>query len=217
MTDALALLLAGSPHMQILFEVRSGGSLFGVIATKAAHSSGLVLIDDVTGRHVDDVLPPDSVASLRSGFQDALQMNEPVTYEEFAKLGEREVWGMTTLTPIIDERGVPAHVLMSFLALDFVEKTEAALERTEAALRVLVDASSDAILVTSGERIIHANAVATTRWGVVDGQPLASLLPEWVALVGPGTHRATIAGANVELVAIALSDREPRFLLIVRP
>jgi hypothetical protein len=211
MKDALALLLAGSPYIQILFEVVDGGSLVGVVATKAAHRSGLVLVDDVAGRSVDEIVPAGTVASIHSGFHDALQLNEAVTYEEFATLGEREVWGMTTLTPLIDDRGVPAHVLVSFLVLDFVEKTESALERTEAGLRQLVEASSDAVLLTLGDRVVHANAVAAARYGVVVDQPLATLLPRGVA-----TSRATINGANVEIVAIALSERES-FLLVLKP
>jgi hypothetical protein len=209
--DALALLLAGSPYIQILFEVVEGGGLVGVIATKAAHRSGLVLVADVAGRSVDEIVPPGTVASLRSGFHDALQQSEAVTYEEFAQLGEREVWGMTTLTPLIDERGVPAHVLMSFLVLDFVERTESALERTEAGLRHLIEASSDAILVTASDRIIHANQVATVRYGVVLDQPLTAILPNGVA-----SKRATVNGTNVEIVAITLSERES-FLLVLKP
>jgi hypothetical protein len=79
-----------------------------------------------------------------------------------------------------------------------------------------VDTSSDAIVVTFGDRVVHANAVAAERFAVVAGQPLETLLPGFVAPVDATKCVATVAGAKVEIVAIALSDYEPSFVLVLK-
>ena len=181
--ELLALLLHGSPCSQILLEVAAGGDLVGVLATRAAYASGLLLVDDVAGRAIDEILRAASARALRDGFHDSLRLNEPVSYEEFASFGSREAWAMTTLTPLFDDRGVPAYIVASFLDLDFVERTESALSQLDAGLRRLVDASSDAILVGAGGSVAHANAAAAAHFGATDpcalvGRAIDELVPD---------------------------------------
>ena len=193
----LSLLLAGSPWAQILFEVAAGGELVGVVATRAAGRT-LLLAEDVRGRPLAEVLRPDMVRTISEGFRDSLQLGEAVSHESFATTQAGEVWGMTTVSPIFDDRGVAAYVLVSFLELDFVARTEAALARAEASLRRLVDASSDAILVVVDGRVTSANAAAARRFEA--------------DLVGCTT--AEVLDLGIDPISVPLSDGA--MLLVVR-
>lgn len=194
----LSLVLEGSPWAQILFEVAAGGELVGVVATRAARRT-ILLVDDVRGQPLAEVLRPDMVRAVAEGFRDSLQCGEAVSHESFATTHAGEIWGMVTVSPILDDRGVAAYVLVSFLEVDFVARTEAALARVEASLRRLIDASSDAILVVVDGRVTSANAAAARRFEA--------------DLVGRTT--ADVLGLGVDPLSLPLSDGAT--LLVIRP
>jgi len=195
-------LLLASPFVQVLFEVAEGGEIVGVVATRAAYRSGLLLVDDVAKRRVEEILPTTCASCLRDAFRDALRLGEPASLEEFVMLGGRERWWMTTATPLLDERGYPEHVMASFVDLEVLKHTEAELRRLETSFRALVEASSDAILIVRNGAVIDGNAAAAKLFHVPEG-----------ALVG--CPLATLA-AHVEVVKTPLGS-DGSMIVLVRP
>lgn len=210
MVRALESLLELSPLVQVLFDVREGGELVGTVATRAARESGLMLSGDVQGRPLDEVLRPECCDSLKAGLRDALRLGQAVSYEEIVVIDDRERWWMTTVSPELDEDEVPCRVLVTFLALDFMQKTESLLRRSEANFRALIEGIPDATFVADAAgQLLYANPAAV-RWFGLDPVELHGLV---VADVVTPAQRAN----PVELVRLpVVFDAQSATLIVAR-
>lgn len=208
---AIDSVLSLSPHPQILFDVKDGGALIAVVASRAAYASGLLIADAVEGRTVEQVLRPECAHSLRAGYRDALRLGSPATYEEFAVVGEKETWWMTTVSPELDEQECPSRLLVSFLALDFVQRTESLLRRSEANFRALIEGLPDATFVADpASRLLYANPAAS-RW--LERDP-ANLYGVDLAEILADVHGS---GAKVQIVRLpVVFDMRQATLIVLR-
>ncbi|NUO53072.1 MAG: PAS domain-containing protein [Polyangiaceae bacterium] len=161
--DAIA---GGSADPQVVFSVLEGGELALAWVNQAAKHSGLLMDPDALGSGLDDVLVAECAVSLRDAYPESLRVRERYAYEQFVTMAGVETWWMTTLVPLLDADGTARWLVATFLKLDFVRRTEAALRRSEANLRELIGKSPDAAIVCrpDGEPV-YANPAAISVFG----------------------------------------------------
>ncbi len=143
----LAALGDGAAEPQVVFEVLDGGDLAVAWVNQAMRESGLLLDAHQVGASPAAALVPECAVSLREGYGESLGVGERYAYEQFVVIDGIETWWMTTLSPLFDAEGRPRWVVATFLQLDFVRRTEAALRRTEANFRELIERAPDAAVV----------------------------------------------------------------------
>ncbi len=166
LAELLDAIADGAADPQVVFEVQDGGELALAWVNKAAKQSGLLSDADALGSGPDAVLVPECAVSLREGYPESLRARERYAYEQFVTMAGVETWWMTTLVPLPDADGRPRWLVASFLKLDFVRRTEAALRRSEANLRELIGRSPDASIVCRPDgEAVYANPAAIALFG----------------------------------------------------
>jgi len=135
--------------------------------------------EDVVGRLLEEVLPPESLLQSRLRYENAISTGEPVTYLEDLALPTGRVLVETRLTPVRDAQGVITHLLG--LARDVTAEQAAhhAVTDAEMRFRAVVDAGLDAFVVVRAVRdergeitdlaIVDANLRAATMAAVPNG------------------------------------------------
>jgi PAS domain S-box-containing protein len=162
----LAALGDGAAEPQVVFEVLDGGDLAVAWVNQAMRESGLLLHTHQVGATPADALVPECAVSLREGYAESLGVGERYAYEQFVVIEGVETWWMTTLSPLFDAEGRPRWVVATFLQLDFVRRTEAALRRTEANFRELIERAPDAAVVCRADGApVYANPSAIALFG----------------------------------------------------
>jgi PAS domain S-box-containing protein len=171
LAELLDAIADGAADPQVVFGVLDGGELALAWVNKAAKQSGLLLDGEALGSGPEAVLVAECAVSLREGYPESLRVRERYAYEQFVTMAGVETWWMTTLVPLVDADGRPRWLVATFLKLDFVRRTEAALRRSEANLRELIGRSPDAAIVCrlDGETV-YANPAAIALFGS-DVQP----------------------------------------------
>ncbi|HTJ80299.1 MAG TPA: ATP-binding protein [Polyangiaceae bacterium] len=199
--DVGTSLLDGAGHPLLVFEVREGGELGVLAASRSAIDSGLLRTNDPLGMTAAEALRDEPLASLKDGFTECLRLGGPYAYEEFVDIGGHETWWMTTLTPLFDAEGRPNRIVSTHLPLTFVERTEQALRHSQASFKGLIEGSPDAVFVLDGSGIIsYANPAASRLLGTGKADLQGKTLASFTAL--------DVRGAATEWIERARASRD---------
>jgi len=190
--DLLGALAEGAAEPQVVFEVLDGGEIVVAWVNQAAAASGLLAEADWANRAPDVVLRPECAMWLRDGYPESLRLGERYASEQFIDIEGRETWWLTTLAPLLGADGRPRWIVATYLQLDFVRRTEVALERTEANIRRMIDATPDAIVVCRADSTpVFANPAAAALFAL-DRDALSAAAPRSVLDLVPEPFRESL-------------------------
>lgn len=116
---------------------------FRFVGLNAAHEQLIgVRSEDVQGKLLEQVLPPAIAATISANYAQCVQAGTTISYEEWG--GDR--WWLTTLTPLRDSQSQIYRLIGSSINITQRKQAEAALRKSEAANRVLLEAIPDLLI-----------------------------------------------------------------------
>ncbi|BAY94566.1 MULTISPECIES: PAS domain S-box protein [unclassified Tolypothrix] len=84
--------------------------------------------DELRGKLPEEILPPIAAAAVRQHYQDCVQAGETITYEECLPFQGKDIWWITSLTPLKDENSRIYRIVGNSLNISDRKHTEQILE-----------------------------------------------------------------------------------------
>ncbi|MBD2336942.1 PAS domain S-box protein [Calothrix sp. FACHB-156] len=91
------------------------------------HHTGLTA-DELRGKTPEEIFPPIAAAAVRQHYQDCVQAGETITYEECLPFQGKDIWWITSLTPLKDENSRIYRIIGNSLNISDRKHTEQILE-----------------------------------------------------------------------------------------
>jgi diguanylate cyclase (GGDEF)-like protein/PAS domain S-box-containing protein len=114
----------------------------------------------IIGRTIEDTLPIDIIAFVRSQFTKAVEQKDTLKYEEPFLHAGADLLVETTLYPTIDESGRPDYLLGVSRDITERKQSERLIRESEERYRTLVQLSPDAIIIHDQGKIVFCNEAA---------------------------------------------------------
>ncbi len=139
--------------------------------------------DQLLGRYIEDILPPEAARFVIGKYREALHAGAPIVYEESVSLPAGQVQVETRLTPIFDGAGRCTHLMGSARDITHQRKAERDLLKSRERLQGILELADDAIItMDAAHRIVLFNKAAERIFGYSAdealGMPLSRLLPD---------------------------------------
>ncbi len=99
----------------------------------------------VQGKTVEQIFPPEVAATVRENYRTCIELGTSFTYEECLPFEGQWKWGLTTLTPIRDQRSRIYRIIGTAVDITQRKQTEAALQASEERLQLVLNANNDGI------------------------------------------------------------------------
>lgn len=126
--------------------------------------------DVLTGRSIEDVLPPSQAALFLAHIQEALTQNEIINVEYSLTINHEEVWFAATISPLPEQR-------VMWVARNITERRKVldALSKAEAKYRSIFENAAEGIFQTTTDgRYISANPALVKMYGYESFQEMAA-------------------------------------------
>lgn len=146
-------------------------------------------VAEVIGHGLDELMPPEIARRNKIFVNQVIRTKQSVCFED----QHEEIWFEHSLSPVFDENGMINRIVIVSRDITEHKQTEKALRKSEQTLRVILDVTTDTILLieTDGTCVI-INAAGATRFKKhvenIIGRCVYDLLPPEVAV----KRRATI-------------------------
>lgn len=104
---------------------------------------------------------------VQQDYRRCLEAGTSITYEEFLPIGGRDLWWLTTLNPIKDDRARICRIVVTSFDITDRKQVEAKLQQKEAQYRSIFETLNDGILITDLEtgQTVEANPAAHEIYG----------------------------------------------------
>jgi diguanylate cyclase (GGDEF)-like protein/PAS domain S-box-containing protein len=120
--------------------------------------------EKLTGRHIEDIFPPEAYRHLRAMIEKTIQSGEPVYIEGKVKFPKRELWLGTWFTPLKNDRGEVESILEVSRDITSRKVMEETLQEKERFLTSVFNSIQDGISVLDKDmRILRVNPTME-RW-----------------------------------------------------
>ena len=164
--EAEAALQASEAHFAAIFDQTAAGFSEGDLTgrflrvnDRYCEITGYTREELLNGLRMQDITHPDDVPENLRLFERAVEAGEPFQIEKrYIRRDGSEVWVSNTVTVIRDEAGRPQTVVSVSIDVAARREAEAALRRSEARLRVALDAGRMGVWSTD----THTNSVTTS-------------------------------------------------------
>jgi diguanylate cyclase (GGDEF)-like protein/PAS domain S-box-containing protein len=133
---------------------------------KVAPSNNELIVrerNDLLGRTVNDVLPPDIASLVLGVISKALETRKRVDVEYALEIRGRTIWFSGTVTPLGEDK-----VLWVARDVSEARRSAEALKESEARFRNLVEHSPQAVALHANGRMLYANPACAMLLGVLD-------------------------------------------------
>ncbi len=138
--------------------------------------------EDLVGRRVADLFPPDNARRQASNLQRVFETGEPVHIEDLSRYGEREVWLSTWLVGLRDEAGRVNEVLGVSRDLTERKRAEEKLRESEARYKAIFETTAAATMIIEADMTISlANREVERLLGFTESEVVGHKWTEFVA------------------------------------
>jgi two-component system, NtrC family, sensor kinase len=119
------------------------------------------------GKTPEELLSESTAAFFRDKLRECLLENSSIFYEQAVSFGTREVWSITTLTPLRDEFGKICRIVSSAVDITERKKAEAALQESQIFIEQIANASPNILYLYDEveQRNIYTNREITATMG----------------------------------------------------
>jgi two-component system cell cycle sensor histidine kinase/response regulator CckA len=147
--ELLAIIFQNVSDLVFLIRVEPGPRFRYLAVNPVLLKSVGITEQEVVGKSVDDILPPEEVSAITENYTRALLAREPITYKEQRNLPAGQQMFETTLTPVLNGQGECTHLLGISINITEQKKAESALRESEARYRSLFDNALEGVFCTT--------------------------------------------------------------------
>jgi PAS domain S-box-containing protein len=121
--------------------------------------------DEVAGRPLDDLFPPNAVTQMKNNMDAVLRSGEPMSLDEKLPFPGREIWLSTILTPLKDGSGAVTAVMGISRDITGRKQAEETLSRVNRALRTLSKCNEALVHAKSEQEFLRESCQAIVSEG----------------------------------------------------
>jgi PAS domain S-box-containing protein len=147
--EHLVIIFQNVSDLVFLIGVEPGPRFRCLAANPALLKAVGVAEQEIVGKSVDDILPPEEATAIIENYTRALLAREPITYKEQRNLPAGQQMFETTLTPALNGQGECTHLLGTSINITEQKKAEGALRESEARYRSLFDNALEGVFCTT--------------------------------------------------------------------
>ena len=109
---------------------------------------------DVVNKTPAQIFPPQAAAAVERNYQQCVETQTTISYEEFLPFNGEDTWWLTKLNPVKDEAGKTYRIIGTSLNISDRKKAEIELDRDKNFLQALLDNLSDGIVACDTEGVL---------------------------------------------------------------
>ena len=128
---------------------------------------------DVVDKTPAQIFPPQAAAAVEQNYQQCVETQTTISYEECLPFKGEDTWWLTTLNPVTDEEGKVYRIIGTSLNISDRKQAEIALDRDKNFLQALLDNLSDGIVACDTEGVLTLFNRATREFHGLPPQPIA--------------------------------------------
>lgn len=129
---------------------------------------------DVVNKTPAQIFPPQAAVAVERNYQQCIDTQTTITYEECLPFNSEDTWWLTTLNPVQDEEGKIYRIIGTSLNISDRKRAEIALDRDKNFLQALLDNLSDGIVACDTEGILTLFNRATREFHGLPPEPIAA-------------------------------------------
>jgi PAS domain S-box-containing protein len=134
-----------------LIEVDKSGSFTCISVNDAYLFSTKYPREKVIGKSPEEILPAEAAAYALGKYREAIEKRCAIRYEESVLIEEKQVWVLTTLTPVFNEQGQCTHLIGASTDITRQKQIEKDLQISEAKYRLLTENIKDVVWILDAE------------------------------------------------------------------
>ena len=129
---------------------------------------------DVVDKTPAQIFPPQAAAAVEQNYQQCVETQTTISYEECLPFKGEDTWWLTTLNPVTDEEGKVYRIIGTSLNISDRKQAEIELDRDKNFLQALLDNLSDGIVACNTEGVLTLFNRATREFHGLPPQPIAA-------------------------------------------
>lgn len=130
--------------------------------------------EDVVNKTPAQILPPQAAAAVEQHYQQCVETQTTINYEECLPFNGEDTWWLTTLNPVKNEEGKIYRIIGTSLNISDRKKAEIALDRDKNFLQALLDNLSDGIVACNTEGVLTLFNRSTREFHGLPPEPIAA-------------------------------------------
>ncbi len=194
--NELSELLKKDSYLKLIFNSASDamflinvepGNVFRCMSVNQAYIAQTKLEpEQVIGKQVEEVMPPESLAVALNGYNEAIKKRNPVKYEERVNFGFGLDIVETTITPVFDENGICTNLIGSSRNINTIIESENQVKMLAQTLRSI----NECVSITDTENhMIYVNEAFLKTYGYQENELI-------------GKHISTIKSRNSDPLSL---------------